>query len=166
MKNGFWLFVLLFTLAVTSCEKDYEQLIYFNSFESQSDTAGWKGGAFDFANDAPENGGGRSLHISGGCIIPHAQYIFNAQDADCHLILSLWGKNLSNGGYVSLYVNKKGGERISIDVNEKRWAFYESPKALFWPANTTLTLDIVSGGFCGSDILIDMIEIKRVKIYH
>ena len=81
-----------FSLMLFSCEKEntkentLEQQIYFNSFESQSDTVGWRGYAFNFANDVPSQGGKKSLSISGGCILPHAQYTISAQNTDYHLV--------------------------------------------------------------------------------
>ena len=166
MKSNFWLIVLVSSLAITSCEKENNagQRIYFNSFESQSDTAGWIGYAFNFANDVPKHGGKKSLSISGGCIIPHAEYIINPQSTDCYLSLKLWGKNLSNGGGVFLYVNKAGYREISFDVSEKDWTMYESKDTLFCPANTSLTLGIISGGIAASSILVDMIEIRKLNV--
>jgi len=127
VKINFWSIVLITSLIVSSCEKgnNPEERIYFNSFESQSDTAGWRGYAFDFADDAPKRGGKKSLSVSGGCIIPHAEYTVSPQNTDCYLILRLWGKNLSNGGHVYLHVDKAGyggiaGSSILIDRIEIR----------------------------------------------
>ena len=166
MKSNFWLIVLISSLTATSCEKEntLEQQIYFNSFESQSDTVGWRGYAFSFANDVPSHGGKKSLSISGGCIIPHAQYTVSAQNTDCHLVLKLWGKNLSNGGGVYLSVNKAGYGGIGISVSEKDWTFYESQDTLFCPANTSLTLGAIAGGIISSSILIDMLEIRKLNV--
>jgi hypothetical protein len=66
MKNSFWLIVLISSLIVASCKKEstLEQQIYFNSFESQSETIGWIWDAFNFDNDVPSHGGKKSLSIS------------------------------------------------------------------------------------------------------
>ena len=76
MRSGFWLIVLIISLSVVSCRKEStpEQQVYFNSFESQSDTTGWRGYAFNFDNDVPSHGGSNKLSVSGGCIIPDGQY--------------------------------------------------------------------------------------------
>ena len=92
--------VLLITFLSCKKESTLEQQIYFNSFESQSDTIGWIGDAFNFDNDVPSHGGKKSLSISGGCIIPHAEYTIDPQSTDCYLKFRFWGKNLSNGGGV------------------------------------------------------------------
>jgi hypothetical protein len=168
MKKFLWSFIIL-SMTVTSCKKEsteniLDQQIYFNSFESNSDTNGWNGYAYSFTNDAPSQGGKRSLAISGGCIIPHAQCTISAQNTDCYLVLKFYGKNLSNGGSVSLNVNKPGYGSINYGVSEKDWTIYENHDTLFCPANTSLTLSVIAGGIIYSAILIDMIEIKKVTI--
>jgi hypothetical protein len=170
MKSNFWLIVLILPLTVISCQKEntkensLDQQIYFNSFESQSDTVGWKGYAFNFSDDVPSHGGKISLSISGGCILPHAQYTVSAQNTDYHLVLKLWGKNMSNGGSVYLNVNKTGYRGIGISVSEKEWTLYESQDTLFCPANTSLTLGAIAGGIMSSAILIDLIEIRKLNV--
>jgi hypothetical protein len=165
MKITAFVFFILFLMI--SCEKEKEitgagQQIYFNSFESQSDTIGWKGYAFRFADDTPEHGGSGSLLVSGGCIIPHAQYTLPPQNSDSYMTLKFWGKNLSNGGGVFLSVNKPGYKPLSFDVSGKDWTLYENHDSLFCPANASLTLGITAGGIIGSSILIDMIEIRKL----
>jgi len=161
-------FIFFFSLVLCSCEKenDLGQQIYFNSFESQSDTAGWIGYAFNFANDVPKHGGKKSLSVSGGCLFPHAEYTVPPQNTDCYLIFKLWGKNISNGGGVYLYVNKVGYGEISFDISEKDWTLYESQDTLFCPTNTSLTLGIMAGGISSSAILIDMVEIIKLNVSH
>ena len=117
---------------------------------------------FYFADDAPENGGKKSLYISGGCIIPHAQYTLNPQKTDCYLILKFWGKNLSNGGIVWLGVNREGFGNTGINVSEKGWTLYESKDTVFCPANVSLNIGVVAGGIMASSIQIDMVEIKKI----
>jgi len=160
--------IFFFSLVFFSCEKDRDigQQIYFNSFESQSDIEGWIGNAIDFSNDVPAHGGKKSLSVSGGCVIPHAKYTVPPQITDCYLILKFWGNNLSNGGSVNLSVNKAGYKEISFDVSIKGWTLYESPDTLFCPANTSLTLEAMSGGISSSAMLIDMIEIRKLNVSH
>jgi hypothetical protein len=157
--------MFLYSFLFVSCEKEYDSghQIYFNSFESLSDTIGWRGYAFNFAADAPKPGGKKSLAISGGCIFPHAQYTLNSQNTDCYIILKFWGKNLSNGGGVYLGVNRIGYGELGFNVSAKDWTLYESQNSLFCPANTSLTLGVTAGGILGSEILIDMLEIRKVK---
>jgi hypothetical protein len=164
MRRSFWLIVLISSLPVVSCKKETtpEQQVYFNSFESKSDTVGWIGNAFNLDIDVPSHGGKKSLSVLGGCIIPHAEYTIEPQSSDCYLKIKFWGKNLSNGGSLMLAVNINRYNSISFDVSEKEWTLYESQDPLFCPANTSLTLGIISGGIYSSAILIDMIEITKL----
>jgi hypothetical protein len=158
--------MLFFSLMLFSCEKESDpgQQIYFNSFESQSDVTGWIGNAFNFSDDVPSQGGKKSLSVSGGCVLPHAQYSVPPQNTDCYLFLKFWGKNLSNGGSVHLYVNKSGYKEFSFEVSGKGWTLYEGRDSLFCPANTSLTLEAMAGGITGSAILIDMVEIRKLNV--
>lgn len=160
--------MFLFSLLLFSCEKENDpgEQIYFNSFEYQSDTNGWIGNAYNFANDVPKHGGTRSLSVSGGCLIPHAEFTLPAQNTDSYLIVKFWGKNLSNGGTLYLSVNKAGYKGISFDVSEKEWTLYESRDTLFCPANTGMTLGAIAGGIVGSAIRLDMVEIRKLNISH
>ena len=166
MERSFWLIILVSSLAVVSCKKDStpEQQVYFNSFESKSDTAGWIGNAFSLDNDVPSHGGNKSLSVSGGCIIPHAEYTINPQSSDCYLKVEFWGKNLSNGGGLWLSVNKEGFSNVSFDVTSKKWTLYESQDPIFCPANTSMTIGAIAGGITSSAILIDMIEITKLIV--
>jgi hypothetical protein len=166
MKSSFWLIVLISSLTVVSCKKENTpgQQVYFNSFESKADTVGWIGNAFSFDNDVPSHGGNKSLYVSGGCIIPHAEYTINPQSTDCYLKVKFWGKNLSNGGGVCLAVNKEGYGNISFDVSAKEWTLYESQEPIFCPTNTSLTIGAIAGGIASSAILIDMIEITKLIV--
>lgn len=166
MKKTFFFLILLSLVVIQSCEKDFErgEQIYFNSFESNSDIYGWVGYAFNFSNDAPKNGGKRSLSVSGGCLIPHAQYTISPQNTDCNIIIRFWGKNLSNGGGMALSVNEAGGGHAGFDISDKDWTLYESKDMIFCPANSSLTLELISGGIASSSMLIDKIDIRKVDI--
>jgi hypothetical protein len=158
--------MFFFSLMLISCEKENApgQQIYYNSFESQSDTAGWIGYAFNFSNDVPKQAGKKSLSVSGGCLFPHAEYTLPAQNTDCYLTIKIWGKNLSNGGSVYLYINKAGYKEISFDISDKDWTLYQSQETLFCPANSSLTLGASAGGIYGSSILIDKVEIRKLNV--
>ena len=169
MKLYLWLFVLVSFLTITSCKKEENsnaQQIYFNSFEFQSDVAGWQGNAFTLSNDVPANGGKKSLYVSGGSVFPHAECTIKPQNTESYLTLKFWGKNLSNGGAVYLYVNDAGFKEISFEVSEKEWTLYESKDSLFCPPNTSMTLGVIAGGISSSAILVDMIEIRKLNVSH
>lgn len=168
MKSYIIYFILLPFLISSSCEKDIipndlNNPIYFNSFETSSDTIGWKGyGQISLYNDAPKTGGKKSLFVSGGCVIPHAIYNVGPQTDECYIILKCWGKNLEVGG--SIYLKPDNGYRsISISVTGKNWTVYESQDTLFCPANESLILELISGGIMSSAMLVDLLEIRKAK---
>lgn len=134
--------------------------IYYNSFEESSDTAGWKGGVYLY-DEAPENGGQKSLFVSGGCIVPHVYFDFDPLPEDCRLIVKCWGKNLDAGG--GLMLSSGLNAQISISISETGWTSYESVDTLFCAANSDLRLELMSGGFVPSSMLVDLIEIFKVK---
>ena len=163
-------FILIFSLfSIISCEKNSDQdpvfsivSFYFNSFESSSDTAGWYGiSVGDIVEEAPTVGGKYSLEVSGGCVIPHAYYRFIPITEDCSLVLKCWGKNLSNGGSISLYTENQSGS-IHISVSESVWTNYISEDTLHCMPGNTLMLELNSGGIISSAMLIDQIEITEV----
>ena len=79
--------------------------IYYNSFENESDLAGWQViSSINLVYDTPPLGGKFSLRISGGCIIPHASYTLPAAEKDMRVTIQCYGKNLLNGGMVELFV--------------------------------------------------------------
>lgn len=165
-KHLIVVFVILFSFL--SCEHSDQEpdypidSYYFNSFETNSDTAGWYGiGVDNMVEDAPRVGGKYSLEISGGCVIPHAWYSFAPLSEDRSFLLRCWGKNLSNGGSVSLNTENHS-EHIHISVTEAEWTAYESEDTLHCMAGNILRLELVSGGFLGSAMRVDQIEITEV----
>ena len=162
--------LLLSSISLLSCEKyadpepDYPaDSFYFTSFESPADTFGWYGiGTEMRVADAPRVGGAFSVEISGGCIIPHAYYEFAPLSEDCRLKLRCWGKNLSNGGSVTLHLEDHSGH-INISVTEPGWTAYESEDTLFCAAGSTLILELNSGGLLSSAMRVDQLEISEVE---
>ena len=165
-------FVLLFFLfSFVSCEElsgpdpdNPNESFYFNSFESSSDTAGWYGVSDNnFIEEAPKGGGKQSLKVSGGCVIPHAYYRIDSIADDCSLVLKCWGKNLSNGGSVSLYTENISGS-LHISVTEMSWTSYICEDTLHCIAGSSLRLELNSGGILPSSMLVDQIEISKVDL--
>ena len=161
--------ILLFFFSFLSCEKDQDPVyqndsFYFNSFESSSDTAGWYGiSEYNIVEEAPKAGGKNSLNVSGGCVIPHAYYRIDPLIEDCSLVLKCWGKNLSNGGSVSLLTENHSGS-IHISVSETSWTDYISKDTLHCLTGSSLILELISGGLKPSSMLVDLIEITKVDL--
>ncbi|HUI29834.1 MAG TPA: hypothetical protein VLX91_06420 [Candidatus Acidoferrales bacterium] len=117
-----------------------------------------------FRNVAPSGGGKQSLFVSGGCIVPHAQYKIGKISQDGHYVLRCWGKNLGVGGVVILGGSQNAfeGGGIYINVGDTSWTLYQSADTLFCPADSSLWLTMISGGFVESAMLVD--EVRVVKM--
>lgn len=77
--------------------------------------------------------------------------------------LQCWGKNLAIGGTVELYKANDPRARISIQITDTVWTFYRSESTLTCSANEMLELVMYSGGIVYSAMLVDRIEIHRVR---
>jgi hypothetical protein len=140
------------------------ELIYSNSFESQSDTIGWTGyGSLVFDPSTPPRGGSQSARISGGCPVPHACTKVRVQSEGGVFMLQCWGKNLALAGTVELYTTSNPFAGISVQVADTAWTRYRSDNSLICPAGDTLVLAMNSGGIVSSAMLVDLVEIYRIQ---
>jgi hypothetical protein len=138
--------------------------LYFNSFESSADTAGWWGYAqLEFRSDVPPTGGKQSLFVSGGCIVPHGAYSFINTSADGYIVLKSWGKSLIGGGSVVLRLNSGYRWGLSCSIHDTVWTLYRSVDSLFCKKNDTLFIEVMSGGIKPGAMLVDLIEVSKVQ---
>lgn len=167
-----WLFNPLLLLLVVDLEcghpsepvRDGSGSLYFSSFESDADTAGWVGyGSHMFNEDAPPGGGGRSLHVAGGCIVPHAQRIVVVKTNTKALSLEFWGKNLALGGGVGLRRSDGFGPEIHVSVQDTVWTRYRASAAIPCRPGDTLILEMMSGGIVYSAMRVDLVEVRGVE---
>ena len=162
------LFFLIVILFFCFCERIFDphgssdDVLYFNSFESTSDLSGWTGLTEDnLVNDPSPSGGSKSVRISGGCIVPHAELSLDPPGKDQQVSLSFYGKNLMIGGAVELFVGKvtDQSQNVWIAVTDTSWTFYTSETQILWFADSTLTLWLNSGGIAPSAMLIDDLKL-------
>lgn len=169
IKTANFIQSIAFCFILFSCQHSVEpqatigEIVYFNSFESVADTVGWSGyGAIAFRSDAPPGGGKQSLFVSGGCVIPHAYVDIATAAEDNYLIIRCWGKNLGVGGGVWIEV-ANSRTHVGTDITDKDWAFYTSRDTLFCRANQTVRLCMVCGGIVSSEMLVDLVEVVRLR---
>lgn len=139
--------------------------LYYNSFETNADTVGWRGhGTMSFRSEAPPGGGRQSVCVSGGCASPHAVFDLPPSGKDRLLELRCWGKGIGEGGYAALVGGVFSGpaDRIEVRIAESEWTPYRS-KTLNWPANEPITLEIGGSGFLPGAALIDLLEVRVVE---
>jgi hypothetical protein len=142
-----------------------EKIIYYNSFETAADTAGFEGyGFFDFNNEPSPDGGSYSLYVSGGCIWPHVIIKIPEQKTDGYYQLKGWGRDLEIGGMVELHNNWATREKsIYFSVSDSIWTHYTADSILYCPAGQSMTLIMAAGGFAPSAMLVDQVEIVKFK---
>jgi hypothetical protein len=139
-------------------------VVYSNSFESPSDTVGWmRQGSLEFRQDAPPGGGSQSAYISGGCFAPTASFDISPVDEDRYLRLRCWGKGSIEGGFICLEQSSELFHGICVDITDSVWTSYEAPDTLFCPRNFPLRLSLTSGGIFFNSMLVDRLEIIRIK---
>lgn len=146
-----------------------ENVIYFNSFESDEDTAGWHFIPEMFVNDPAPKCGTKSLYIGGGCLQPTAWLTLPFRPNDGHYSIGCWGKidttyYVGAGGIV-LTTSEPVGERPEIDiiVETEDWIYYESEDSLFCTSNNSLRIEIYCGGYIPVYMLIDCLKVEQIE---
>lgn len=133
-----------------------QDTVFYSSFENSSDLADWEGFSLPtLAADAPDGGGQKSVLISGGCVMPHAFLTLPPTGKDSRVSVECYGKNLNNGGLISLHIGDVYHEGITLKIGESGWNVYRSDKPLFWPGDSPLTIYLSSGGFISGSMLVD-----------
>jgi hypothetical protein len=164
-------FYLLFngscSIIIISPDNEKDILFYFNSFEKPDDLRGWEGDAYRVVEgDVPPQGRKKALEVSGGCIIPHASFLFQPEPVNRRFILHAWGKWLHGSGGISLESepNPISSYRpyIGMSIDRPEWTFYESKDTLTVPANIPFRLSVLAGGLVPGAVMVDRISIIRI----
>ncbi len=141
-----------------------EIVIYKNSFENPADTAGFqRTGAFDLYTEAAPDGGHQSLLVQGSCIVPHVYFTLKPLTENEQLVMECWGKNLAIGGVVSLYILNQPDKALHISVQDSSWKKYTAQDTLIAAARDTLAVEMFSGGFVPSAMLVDCLKIIGIQ---
>jgi hypothetical protein len=134
--------------------------VFSTSFEADADTAAWRGyGSYRFVSDAPPGGGGRSLEVAGGCIVPHAVHSLVVPQDGSMLTLIVWGRLVANGGGVSVRRADAQEELLQIAVTDSVWTRYEASASVRSRAGDTLRLELMSGGIVHGAMRVDLLEV-------
>jgi len=169
-KNVYILFCFVILSTICSCDNIVEindpvNTIYFNSFETASDTAGWQGiNPGLFVNERGGIYGSKSLHIGGGCVQPAASFQLN---------------NLLNNKYRISFFGRTGSERMSaaidfsftnnqysnpaaIVIKGSQWQYYETEFRTAFTNPSKLTMEIIVGGIIAEDMYLDDLRIEEL----
>lgn len=141
------------------------QVLYFTSFETESDIEGWVGLEIgNLLEDPAPGSGGRSVLVGGGCVQPAAYIVLEARERDADYSLSCWGKltDDSQPGAVVLATGAPGGERTGcgITVESENWRFYRSENQINCPAGRELRIEVYIGGIIGASMKVDGLTVE------
>ncbi len=174
MKNVcmFRLTFIILSLMLLSCrsifetEGDPKEIIYSNSFESESDLLNWEGLTVNYLVDEPApSDGQKSVRITGGCMIPHASITFDPPGNGRVVSICFYGKNIDRGGSVEVYFGDNLKQAMQILISDTSWKEYETPNAIIWPGDSSMTIWMNAGGFIPSAMLIDRIQVLKIKSF-
>jgi len=141
-----------------------ENIIYENSFENAVDTIGFqRTGAFELRSEAAPECGNQALFVSGSCIVPHVYFSLPPLKNQQQVTLKCWGKNLAIGGLVSLYILNQPDRALHISVQDSSWKKYTAQDTLMAAAQDTLAVEMFSGGYVPSAILVDCLKIIGIQ---
>lgn len=159
---------ILFTLTIFSffgCLKTDDPLYiskaeYFNSFETEAElkVLEQSNSHYTIVEEAAPNGGVQSLHVSGGCIIPHVSIELGPYSEDREMKFRFWGKTISQG-IVGMRLLSNPYPNFQLLFDDSDWTQHESVETLFVPANEKFVIDLISGGVIPGGMEIDMLEI-------
>ena len=93
--------------------------------------------------------------------MPTSTYTLSPTGENNFIIVQCYGKNLGSGGSIVLCLGEDYGNEYSILVKDTSWTLYKSENIFYWPAESSLTICLNSGGFAATAMLID--ELKIVK---
>ncbi len=163
---GFRTILVFLSFAVVSCGNHVKPdcflqvEIYHNSFENAADLSQWEGySPLVLVSDPCPQTGEKSVRVSGGCIAPHASLVLDSPGMNLNVDIEFYGKNLLGGGSVSYFTGSRGLFWDHIEVDDTTWTLYQSENSIYWHADSTLTIWMISGGITSGAMLIDELKI-------
>ena len=170
MKKILMGIIIYFTIfgCSNSLSPEEDEIVYMNNFEKESDFNDWKGiSSENWRDDVPNEKSKKSVFISGGCIMPHALYVFKNNLPQGYYTIECWGKAYSRtmGGTVSLkYQTNEDYNYSSVNIGfqDSVW-MYKISDTLFFDKSYNLTIEMNAGGFLASAMLIDNLIVKKTK---
>lgn len=174
MKREAIFILMIFTSLVfygLSCDKipgqpenDQDTFYYQTSFENASDIAGWEGLTVDdLVEDSPSGGGDKSALIGGGCVLPTVSITFPPTGKNMPMRIEFYGKAINIGGSVSMHIGGNFHEALSMLVSDTGWTYISSDTIIWWPADSSLSVWLNSGGFGGASMLIDEFKVIQLE---
>jgi len=152
----------------TTCpdqEPGEDIVIFATSFEADTDTTGWRlYGHIEVAEDAPPEGGARSMVFSGGCISPHASKALDGAPSNRRYKIRFWARLRLGYGSVYLRTGFNAGQQLMVSVTSSEWAEYTSAGSILVRPGETLRIDLASGGLHPGSAQSDLIEVIQLGL--
>lgn len=173
-KNYLYLISICIIILISGCKtvndpdnfkNENGNVVYFNSFETESDTAGIESyGNCYLYNEASPGGGEQSLYVSGSSFIPHARFTIDSGNDFGIYQLSFWGKTIIDICYINF---SSDGPALSnwttISINDSSWHYYQTTDSIFCQGDEKLVITLTSGGDNPGGMLVDQIQIVKTK---
>jgi hypothetical protein len=139
--------------------------VFFNSFETVSDSAVWFwSGSYKWSPDTPPSGGERSLHINGGRVTPVASMVTKPLAEGGHYRVKCWGKSVNIGGFVELSSvdEHEISESVTLSIINSEWHEIQANDYVYCPPNSKLILTLNAAAVKDGAVLVDLIRIERI----
>ena len=147
----------------SSCEKapietSANEILYYSSYESETDLEGYEGYAGIIAEEAPAGAGESSLLIDGGCIVPHLSFQIGPYLEGKNISLSFIAKT-DNGGSITLSSNENPSDSENILIQNTEWEDYLKKEIHNLEAGSQLKISFISGGIAASKTWVDQLTL-------
>ena len=162
------LIVILFTSCGVNEPFPSPDSIYFNSFENDADTTGWKDiNPTMFVDDPCPNGGKKSLRIGGGCLQPASYFVLKPAEQTGRFQLRFWAKAAEPqmSGTIQFGLGdifNPMSKTVSVHVRDASWKYYSSD-LLNCSSGFKMFIKLFVGGIVPNEIFIDNLEVVLVR---
>lgn len=173
MKNLTILFALVtFLLFLNTCRNDDEMvgddeleeiMLLCNSFETAEDFADFPSGPWQMVNDAPLDGGDRSVQVIGGSGGPHVSLFLGPFEDQKLLKFEIFMKtDVDDGGTIDFMEEDNVENSIRFQASGTFW-FGQSFSGFTLPENKRLQINMTSGGFIPIATKYDLLKIYELE---
>jgi hypothetical protein len=173
MKYSIFAVVIIAAFVFIACEENSSgpcgcnSDVYYNSFNIDSDTTGWRGiSPIMFVDETAPGIDGKSLHIGGGCFQPVAEATLTAGEPGKYGF-SLWGRNDSSNIASHVVITASNTPDYSsdpmVEISDTEWRHYTAQKSIPLDTGDTLRIQIYAGGIQYATTYIDELKIFRLS---
>jgi hypothetical protein len=142
----------------TSSEEEEDPLIYYNSFETNSDVEEWTNWwEMMLVEDTAPNCGKRSLRL----VRANSSITFKPMEKNQYIQIEFYGKKIGGRAEVMLCLGDPEKITCLVSIIDKSWTVYQNEQKFFWPADSSLTISLKNLGLVPSVMCVDELKIIR-----